>query len=68
MLCYQDRTFCKAEHCKRYENECKNSFTAAKRMIDASPDPLDKELGIAVMDMSGVCRWFKEKKVTEDER
>ena len=68
MLCYQDRTFCNAEHCERYEKECKNSFAAAKRMRDASPDPLDKELGIAVRDMSGVCRWFKEKKVKEDER
>ena len=67
MLFYQDRTFCKAEHCKRYEKECKVSFTAAKRMRDSSPDPLDKELGIAVSDMSGVCRWYL-KKAEEDER
>ena len=58
MICFEDKTFCNKDTCKKYL-ACSNSFyVAAKRQANMEPKE-ENRLPYAVRDMSDVCEKYK---------
>ena len=58
MICYEDKTWCRTENCKHYE-ECKMSKKyAMRKQAKECPDVRDR-IPYAVRDMSSVCEGFE---------
>lgn len=58
MICYMDRTWCRCERCKHYQ-ECDIAQPyAMRKQAKECPDVRDR-LMYAVRDMSSVCEDFE---------
>ena len=58
MICYEDKTWCRTEKCKRYQTCEKSQIYAMRKQAKECPDVRDR-IPYAVRDMSSVCEDFE---------
>lgn len=58
MMCYMDKTWCRTENCKHYE-ECKRSQKYAMRKQEKEVPDVRDRIHYAVRDMSDVCEDYE---------
>lgn len=58
MICYQDKCWCDAKHCEKYE-KCKKALPYAIKEQGKEVQHLDDFLPYAVRDMSFVCKEYE---------
>ena len=58
MICFEDKTFCNKEMCRKYR-KCKESFFQAKKRQETCPDIANRTLPLCVSDLSDRCKEYK---------